>query len=238
MTVAPEVISKGAFAQLIGVSAGRVSQYIREGKLDGAALVGEGRGAGIRVAVAQEQLRRRLDIGQRLGNGIGTRLAPPAAATDATAAPADVLPFAAPPAPPTAPVGSAVDPIDERIRQAKLEGIERENRKRAEEEAARAGRYVLADQTRAEMVRLARDMLTVFEGALVDLATAIAARHQLQQRDVLHALRAEFRTIRAKAAAAARARAAELPPLIEDADPSAPQPPTSPPTPATNAVAP
>lgn len=61
-----EVVSKGAFAVAVGVVPGRVSQWISAGQLDGEALVGEGRSAKIRVAVAVQQLRDRLDLDRRL----------------------------------------------------------------------------------------------------------------------------------------------------------------------------
>lgn len=255
----PQIVSKGEFAALLGVTPGRVSQYISGGKLDGDALVGEGRSARIRVDVAREQLRRRLDIGQRLGNGIGTRLDAPAEAGIPASPPttqhtvgepaavgADAPPTAAPaptslapaapavgiPTAPTAPaIGipitgasasptgappSGADRLDDLIRKAKLEQIERANRKEAEDEAARAGRYVLADATRAEMTRLAREMLTVFDGAVADLAAALAARFGLPQRDVVHLMRTEMRPVRARAAEAAVKRAGVQPEVIED----------------------
>lgn len=233
----PEIVSKGEFAALLGVHKSRVSQYISSGRIDGAALVGEGREQRIRVAVACEQLRRRLDPGQRLGNGLGTRLTIPAAppgvalqgaaeqtpaggvlsATQPTAATASA---SAPPSAGSDPTVSltqtASDGLDDRIRKARLEGIERDNRKKAEEEAARAGRYVLATDTKAEMTRLAREMLTVFDGALADLAAAVAAKFSLPPRDVVHLLRTEFRAVRARAATMAASRAGEIPDRIDD----------------------
>ena len=70
----PQVVSKGEFARLCRVDPGRVSQWIKEGKLTGAALVGEGRSAKINVAVAHTQLKRRLDPNQMTANGIRTRI--------------------------------------------------------------------------------------------------------------------------------------------------------------------
>jgi hypothetical protein len=72
----PEVatVGKAEFAAYIGVSPGRVSQYIAEGKISGDALVGPGRASRIRVEIAVAQLRERLDPGQMTGNGKTTRL--------------------------------------------------------------------------------------------------------------------------------------------------------------------
>ncbi|MVA55958.1 hypothetical protein [Agrobacterium vitis] len=67
-------VTKGQFAELIGVSPGRVSQYLTEGKISPAALDGVGRNAKINVERAKADLRLTLDVSQRLGNGIDTRL--------------------------------------------------------------------------------------------------------------------------------------------------------------------
>jgi hypothetical protein len=68
-------LSKSEFAEYLGVSPGRVAQYVTDEKLSGDALVGESRRAQrIRVDVAIAQLRVRLDPSQMLGNGKKTRL--------------------------------------------------------------------------------------------------------------------------------------------------------------------
>jgi phage terminase large subunit GpA-like protein len=59
-------VTKAEFASLVGVSRGRVSQWLRAGKIDGAAIVGEGRDARIDAELAKRQLDARLDLGQRL----------------------------------------------------------------------------------------------------------------------------------------------------------------------------
>lgn len=70
----PHVLSKSAFARLRKVTPARVSQWLSEGKIGPEALAGEGRAAKIRVAVADAQLRQRLDLGQLAGNGRRTAL--------------------------------------------------------------------------------------------------------------------------------------------------------------------
>jgi phage terminase Nu1 subunit (DNA packaging protein) len=57
---------KGEFAKLHGVSPGRVSQWLSDGVISGAAIVGAGRSARIVVDIANEQLRERLDQTRRL----------------------------------------------------------------------------------------------------------------------------------------------------------------------------
>ena len=54
-------IRKSEFAKRCNVSAPCVSQWISGGKIDGAALVGEGRSAMIDVDIAHAQLNEQLD---------------------------------------------------------------------------------------------------------------------------------------------------------------------------------
>jgi hypothetical protein len=207
-SAAPSVVSKSQYAALKNVSPGRVSQWISEGKIEPDALIGEGRSAKINVAVADRQLKQKLDLSQRLGNGLATRLGetpPPAAAAP--------QPAAESPAPPPAP--SVIDAIEEAFKREKLEGLQRENRKRAEEEAARAGRYVDAQAASAQMAKIATKTITIFEGALPEIAGVVAAKFSLSQRDVLHLLRSEFRSVRQRAAGGLRDAAAQLAPAIE-----------------------
>lgn len=202
---APAVVTKGRFAELKNVTPGRVSQWIAEGKIGPDALDGEGRSARIKVAVANAQLRRTLDPIQLAANGLDTRLG-------AVSPPPDAAPASS-----ARPDGPAVDPVEEQIKRARLESLQAQNRKLAEEEAARSGRYVDAEQAAQQMGRIAGSMLTVFEGSLTELATALAAKFKVPQRDALHLLRAEFRVIRERAAASMAQAAAAMPALIEAA---------------------
>jgi hypothetical protein len=208
-----EVTSKAEFARIVGVHRSRVTRWIAEKKISGDALVGEGPGARVRVRLAKAQLRRHLDIGQRFGNGIDTRLGGEVTAAIET----QTLPL-----PPQAigeapkPDGDGVEPIEEKIKREKLEGLQRANRKLAEEEAARAGRYVLADDVSRAMGRAQSQMVSWFEGTLSELATALASKHAIPQRDVLHLLRSEFRSCRERASAKFQAEAAAAPAFVED----------------------
>jgi hypothetical protein len=204
-----EVVSKGQFATLRNVSPGRVSQWISEGKIKSDALVGEGRNAKINVTVATLQLREALDVGQLAGNGIATNLALPLAASTPplASAPAATTRDAAP-SPPS-------DPIADAIKQERLDQLRRANRREAEEEAARSGKYTDAADAARQMGTLATKMMAVMEGSLAELATVVSARFEIPQRDVLHLLRSEFRKVRATGAKTFRDIAANLPATID-----------------------
>lgn len=186
MTGTVEVVAKGEFAKLLKVTPARVSQYISEGKLTGDALVGTGVRAKINVPVARAQLRDGLDISQRMGNGLDTRL--------------DDAPVK---------TGPAHKPsIEDSIRQEKLRQMQAQSRKLAEEEAVRAGRYIETTEARQQMTRIAGQMLKLFEGGLADMASKLASRFELPQRDVLHELRQGFRDVRKSAAGSLEQEAA------------------------------
>ena len=68
-------IRKSEFAKLCNVSAPCVSQWISGGKIDGKAIVGEGRGALIDVDIGRAQLKERLSTNERCSlNGLNTKL--------------------------------------------------------------------------------------------------------------------------------------------------------------------
>jgi hypothetical protein len=200
-----QIVSKTDFARLKNVSPARVSQWISGGKIDGKALVGEGRNARVDVEIASEQLRSRLDLSQSVGNGLGTRL-------DTAQVPPDLLRQGADAAPATAPRDSS---IEEQFKRERLEGERRKNRREAEEEAARAGRFVDSQAMRVEVAKVAGRVVSVIDGGLPEMASAIAAKFSLPQRDVLHILRTEFRNVRQRAANGLRTSAAAAPALVE-----------------------
>lgn len=198
------VVSKGAFASMIGVSKGRVSQYIADGKLTGSSLVGRGRTAKVRVERACEELRMTLDISQRLGNGIDTKLD-----LDQHPQRQPVMSHAAAPAP--APVITPQErkppetlSAEAQIKQERLKSLQFANRKAAVEEEAASGRFILAADAQAQMTGIAGQMLQVFEGGLADFASAISEQFKVPHRDALHLLKAQFRVVRERAAKQAR----------------------------------
>ena len=161
-------VTKAEFASLVGVSRGRVSQWLRAGKIDGAAIVGDGRDARIDAELAKRQLDARLDLGQRLGANGKAQLA-----------------------------GSLL-PIDADIKAARLRQLTLANERAAEEARLRAGSYVAADDAKLEMGRIAGRLVAAFEGVMPELAAAVAAQSTLSQRDALHLMRGAWRAARAR----------------------------------------
>ena len=203
----PQIVRKGEFAELLGVTAGRISQLIAEKKLRPPALVGEGRAARIVVPLARQQLKEALDPSQRFGlNGITTRLDAPPPRVEAPIAPQVDLP-------------PADDTVETKIKAEKLRQAQLMTSRLEEEDRARRGVYVEAASARAEITRVASDMLKVFEGALPDFASELAAKHQIPQRDALHLLRQAFRRVRERASQAAGAAAAQQPKAIAADEP-------------------
>ena len=217
---AGQVMTKAEFAAFMNVSRPAVSQWITRRILDGEALVGEGRKAKINVAIAVDQVRRKRDLGQSLGNGIATRTE---ARGEVRAEPAGPTPDPAPPpvrSPDPGPPPAPEDPdparlsLEDRLKAERLRGELMKNKRLAEEEALRGKALMPAAEARAEMDRIAGMLLQIFEGALPEMATAIAAAHGLPQRDVLHGLRQSFRKVRDSAARKETARRDGLQDLV------------------------
>lgn len=207
ITVMQQAVSKGEFAAIIGVSPGRVSQYLSQGKISPAALVGIGRNARIDVERAKADLRLTLDVSQLLGNGSDTDLSPRAAdgqgGGNAASAPGN---------------GSAGYPPelrgpDHEIKLQKLEQIRRVNRNAAIEDAKNAGTLMETAAAKNQMSRIAASLVEMFDGSLTDMAMDLAAAFELPQRDVKHVLRKSFRKFRETASRQMAMQAIALEPL-------------------------
>jgi hypothetical protein len=198
------LVRKSEFAEMRGVSPGRVSQWIAAGQIDGAAIVGSGQRALINVELACAQLQERLAVGERFGlNGLSTNL---------EASPA--------PAPPAAqvrviPEGEVEGTVEARLKAEKLKQAQFLTNKLELENAARKGQYMDAMEAAAGMARVADEMLKIFEGSFPEFASALAAKFQVPQREALLLLRDEFRRVRAQLAAVHGAEAAKTPKTVE-----------------------
>ena len=193
-------ITKAEFSRQCGVSRARVTQWVRERKIDGAALVGEGTAARIDPAIAVHQLRERLDVNQRFGkNGLNTRL--DGAATGQKTTGRD-----------DRPQPSAIsETVEAQIKAQKLRQVQLMTSRLEEEDRRRRGVYIEAAGARGEMSRLASELLSAVEGALPDLASDLSAKFEISAREAVHCLRAGFRRFRERTAARYAAVAAGAP---------------------------
>ena len=209
MSLAAEVMTKSAFAAHVGVSAGRISQYIAERKIHGEALEGEGRNAKIRTAVAIEQLQRTLDPSQRFGaNGTATRSSPVAIAEDRPDVPAR-LPARE----------RTLEPFVDEVAAEKLKQQKITTARMEREEALELGRYMLTDDARREMVKAVAEAFKVMEQGIPEMAKALAAQFAVSTHDATHVLMKSFRDHRAKKAKDFASAAADLDEHVEDEQP-------------------
>ncbi|EKF17076.1 hypothetical protein [Nitratireductor pacificus] len=196
-TAKVETMAKGDFARLVGVTPGRVSQYIAEGKIFGEAIEGVGRLARIRPALAQAQLHKTLEPSQRLGgNGAAVR-------SQADSRPSQRL---------------TVEPVHDELAAERLKQQRIKTAQAEREEALACGRYMLADAARRELGRAVGEAFKVMEQGLRDLANAISAEFAIPERDAQQVLQKAFREIRAKAAASYRAQAEAVPAMVSEQD--------------------
>lgn len=207
LQAATDVVSKAEFARRRNVSQPRVSQWLKEGKISGDAIVGEGRDARIRESIACQQLKVRLEPLQMTGNGLSTKLdAPPPP-------PAEPLPLVQPAA---APVPSpAGETIQDEILRLKRDALVRQESDALRDQAIRNGKLTEAEEAARQAAKNTVQLLATFETKLADFATAISSAFKIPQRDVEHLLRAEFRKVRADLAVDFGSRADALPEKVE-----------------------
>lgn len=199
-------MTKGEFARLINVTPGRVSQYIASGQIGPDALDGTGRSARIIIDKAQRHLNGRLDVAQRVGlNGIGTRVSSSDESKsefDLSAAPTVSIP--------------RTDAVADQIALEKLEQAKMQTARARREEAVAEGRFIYADDAKAEITRAVAMAYRVMEGGLADMATYLAGKFEVPQRDVLHHLQRSFRDVRARAAQGFRESVENEPAYLDD----------------------
>lgn len=205
------VVSKGEFAAMLDRGASAVSNWIAAGKLSGDALVGEGRRQRIRVGVALQQLGMTLDNGQQMAQSRPILGAAPGGLPLGSGRPNA---SATPPAG-SAPIGE-VDELQLRQARAKTEIAEENARKAREDADLRRGRYMLAEEARAEMARRMSDMLAGVEIFHRDVARQIAEQTGATENEVRAVIRTAFRTWRDRRAQVATEQREAEPELIRD----------------------
>lgn len=182
------LVSKGQFAEILGVTAGRVSQLIAQRKLHGEALVGEGRSAQINVDVAEEQLGQSLDFVQRQAQAL------------------------AKPASPTA----TITPEQQRIAAVRAETAEIELRKLRREEQEQHGILVDAAAARRAWGRELSELVAAIEQWFPEVALDFERLHGIEHKTAATLLRQAFRGFREKRADLARNAAFGQPQMIEE----------------------
>lgn len=190
-------MAKGDFASHIGVSAGRVSQYIAAGIIGSDAISGEGRSARIIVERAVEQIAARRNVSQSLGNGLTTRIN-----------------FEPPSEPDPSPAIATNDPA-RLIQLEKLEQERRRNRLATIDEAKALGELVPVEDFRREIGKVTQTLVNTFNGMAPDIANAFAAKFGVSQRDALHLVRQVMAENRAVAAEALREAGSVMPETVE-----------------------
>lgn len=194
-------VTKSQFAALRGVTPGRVSQWIGEGKIHGPALEGEGRNARIVYAIACEQLGFTLDPVQAVANGQQASI------------PVETRPGSA------APVQQEIFSDQRRLAKIKADQAEMAYERERREFEAETGRYMLTVQAEAAWARIFGTVIADLEAGLPSMATEIA--RQIPSADpklVTIALRNAYRNWRKNIAALAETQAAAAEPLVEDPD--------------------
>lgn len=220
---AGDIVSKSEFASRLGVTKSAVSMWLKNGKLTGEALVGEGRSAQVRVDVALRQLRERVDPVLSLHKGLALPQAPAAAAAPAeephAAAPAALRP-SWPAGASALPLEAAAGPASDaaaRLQLLKVEQAERDAQRDRERLAAEAGRYVDAAEARKAWTREASAFVGEIERWILgDVGELLAARLGCDRAEVKALLRQAWRERRLALASEAASRAAAEPELVED----------------------
>jgi len=198
-----QTVTKSAFANLIGVTPGRVSQYISEGKLSGPAIDGEGPRARIVVEEAYKQLGRSLDPGQLLGRANPSLLSS--------------LPLSPPADAPSVSAQNRPQTDNEVYARARADSAVMSAEKQRRDMALELGIYMLTEGAEAQFAKLAADFLLNFEMMLPDMAAAAAQACGVQDvKAATIALKKKFREWRDDQAAQAAKVYASLPKFLPD----------------------
>lgn len=213
---APTLVTKAEFARRVKRSAGRVTQWIGEGKLHGPAIVPTAEGERIALEVAIAQLGITLDVGQQLGQE--SPILPLAASAPAARLPGLNLSANAEKSDAAATGGADAEPIDElgdRIKRAKVLSSEI----RAEQDLiaykAERGEWVRAADIRRAWSRNFNELCARIEAKLV-LDPETAAALGVDAKEAALVLRRRFRAIREQLAAEAAMQRDTLPRVPQD----------------------
>lgn len=169
-------------AEQLGLSKGRISQLVADGRLDGC-YSGEGRARRFDLGACVEALNRKLDPGQMLGNGAETkrRIAELDLGEDDED---DSQPTGAP-----ARKSDTLAPRDpDRYELARIQKVEEEARRLRRANAEADGTMVLAATVRRQVARQIGQEVAEFETVLRDAARRVADRLGVDYRTVRQVL--------------------------------------------------
>lgn len=165
------MVSASELASTLGVSAGRVSQYVSGGKLDGC-FTGEGRARRFDTAKVASALGKNLHPGQMLGNGASTKRA--VASLDSDAQPRELpLSDAAPVAPRRSDTELTKSDPD-RYELARIISAEERARRERRDNLLAEGHYVLASEVERQVAQTIGQEVREFETVMRDGARKIA----------------------------------------------------------------
>lgn len=173
-------------AAQLELSKGRISQLVSSGKLDGC-FQGSGRARRFDLSACAEALGRRLDPGQMMGNGAGTRKRLRDLADDQ---PATLPSSEATPDRESRPLDGR-DP--DRYEMARTQKAEEEARKLRRQNAEAEGQYVLASSARQEAARMMALEIAQIETMLREAARAIADQFGVDYLEVRAKLMDQWR---------------------------------------------
>jgi hypothetical protein len=201
-----KMLKASELAEALELTPGRISQLVSEGKLDGA-FSGAGRDRRFDLIKSAELLGRRLDIGQRLGNGARSERARQeilAAGAGGAQPPSDMTPAAASGASAAAPT-SLSD-----YERARTEKAQEEARRMRRLNAEAEGMFVLADEVARQVRRQIGQEVSEVATYIRDTSRVLADRFDVDARAVRQVMLDQWRAhrgVRADLAQAAGAAA-------------------------------
>lgn len=194
-------------AEQLGVSKGRVSQYVKAGQLDGC-FEGDGRARRFDLGKAAKALGRNLDAGQMMGNGAATKRTVKALSRgdDVPAPrPADQRP------------SDLLDPQDpDRYEMARTAKAEEEARRLRRQNAEAEGQFVLASEAARQTKRIIAQEIAQFETMLRDAARKVADELGVDYRETRQILIATWRQHRGQRSEALSQQAEQAEPTDEE----------------------
>lgn len=180
------MLSSSELAKTLGVSPGRVSQYVAAGSLEGC-FSGSGRARRFDLDKVAVALGKKLDAGQMMGNGAQTK-----AVLKGLQAGGAVQEL-----PPLKKVGSGateLDPKDDdRYEMARTQKAEEDVRRLRRINAEAEGRYVLASEVTQTVARLIGQEIAEVETVLRDGARKVADQLGVDFKTVRQILSATWR---------------------------------------------